>query len=252
MEKPNSITHYTSLEVVHILLNQALSKDDGEIVIHASLLTMMNDSGEGCYVLNKYFTDSTLKKEKKEKWEKEFYPNNQPFIFSTIATSIDSRHNGSLPMWKMYGNDCKGALIRFDTRKMKEFCDANGYIFAPCKYLNTNDVQKLIKEFNQGRVSFEEILTEACLSKHTSWSYESEWRVIRCSSQENILTKYTNRGIIEYIEISIPIELIEEICLGPLTNPNSFESLKQLKNKLSEKFKDKVHFNLTKSKITIQ
>lgn len=252
MEIPSSITHYTSLEVVHILLNQALSKDDGEIILHASLLTMMNDSGEGCYVLNKYFTDSTLKKEKKEKWEKEFYPNNQPFVFSTIATSIDSRHNGSLPMWKMYGNDCKGALIRFDTRKMKEFCDANGYLFAPCKYLTTKDVQKLIKELNQREASFEDILTETCLSKHTSWSYEKEWRVIRFISQENILTKYTNRGIIEFIEISVPIELIEEICLGPLANVNSLESLSQLKNKLSEKFKDKVHFNLTKSKITIQ
>ena len=70
---------------------------------------------------------------------------------------------------------------------------------------------------------------------------------------DDIKTKSTQRGIIEYVEFKIPIKYIEEICLGPLSNDNSFDSLKLLYDKLVERFSSgEVHFKLAKSKITIK
>ena len=252
MSSPSSIVHYTSVEVVHILLDKALSSEDGQITLHLSSLTMMNDKGEKNYVLDKYFTDSTFKTEKKKEWDAEFYPFHLPFIFSTIPTDKDTKGKGSLPMWKMYGDNCKGAFVRFKGKTVEDFCKKHDLIFEACKYKTTKQVEELITSFNQHNTSFEKILKEACLTKHTSWKYENEWRVVHLTSQEQVKTKPTPRGIVAFIELQVPIDWIEEICLGPLADVHtSLESLSILRDKLKTKFGAQVHCNINSSKISI-
>ena len=269
MNMHSTVAHYTSEEVINSILNGALESGKPYITMHLSLLTMMNDSGESDYVLNKYFTNSKLKTELKRRWDNDFYPKNKPFIFSTIKTDTRTKNNGSLPMWKMYGNDGKGVLIRFKGESIIRLCEekrskAEKCIFEPCRYKSTTEVNDLIKKFNNSNTHttnsdendllFKEILNETCFTKHFSWEYENEWRmVVYKDVPDDIKTKSTQRGIIEYVEFKIPIKYIEEICLGPLSNDNSFESLKLLYDKLVERFSSgEVHFKLAKSKITIK
>ena len=248
MSSPSSIVHYTSVEVVNILLNEALSSKDGQMTLHLSLLTMMNDKGEMSYVLDKYFTDSALKREKKHAWDTEFLPAHQPFIFSTSATDVNTKENGSLPMWKMYGDDCKGAYIRFNGEAVGDFCKKHGLIFERCEYRTIREVGERIKKFNHDNTSFEEILKEACLTKSIAWNYEQEYRIICLTNQESVKTK----AIPKFIELKIPIDLIEEICLGPLADAHtSLESLSLLRDKLKVKFREKAHFKIRQSKISI-
>lgn len=256
MTLTGSVAHYTSLEVINIILNSALSSDNGEFTLHLSHLAMMNDLGESRYVLDKYFTHSNTKKKLKDEWDSEFYPLNIPFILSTISTDRHTCNNGSLPMWKMYGDDCKGAFIRFDKNKLYKFCKDNGYEFMECNYCTVNEVSEIITKFNmkKGAPPFDELLYESSFTKRIDWEYEKEWRVLVKSNNGKIKTKNTSRGIVEYIEIAFPIKLIEEICIGPLANQdNTLASLDSLKNKLRAKFVEKnIDFNIKKSKIQIR
>lgn len=249
---PSSVVHYTSTEVVNTVLNNALESKKPSITMHLSHLEMMNDANEGRYVLDKYFTKSKIKAELREQWNNDVNNLHMPFIFSTSATTRRSQNVGSIPMWKMYGDEFKGALIRFGAGNIKQFCKDKGFLFSPCVYRKTADVKSLIKEFNQNEPQFDELLNKACLTKHTAWEYEKEWRIIYTSSKDKAKTISTARGLITYIEVDFPLNLIEEICLGPLSNNQTLESLKLLSDKLKVKFNDNVHFKVTKSKISIQ
>lgn len=242
-----SVAHYTSLEVIKIILNSSLSSDNGEFILHLSLLTMMNDMGESRYVLDKYFTSSKRKKNLKDKWDNEFYPSNMPFILSTISTDIHTRNNGSLPMWKMYGDDCKGALMRFKKKELHEFCLSKGYEFRPCDYYTVKKVCEIVKNFNMrsNYASFDDILHESSFTKRIDWEYEKEWRILVKSNKERLKTKNTTRGQVEYIEIAFPINLIKEICIGPLARQDtSLACLESLKKKLKAKFGEIINFKL--------
>lgn len=236
-------------------MNDALSSRDATFALHLSLLSMMGDSdGYGEIILDKYFADSTRKKDLKKEWDNDFYPDNLPFVFSTVA--IDDKAGGSLGsllMWKKYGNAGNGALIRFDWKKLQAFCRVNGYRFSPCRYRDIEDIDVLIRLFYHDDLSFARILEEVCLAKSISCVYEQEWRVICYSGRDNIHTKPTSRGIMSYVEIRLPIELIEEICLGPLTDEKTtLESVLLLKNKLRDKCGGRVNFEVTKSKIDMK
>lgn len=257
MTLTGSVAHYTSLEVINIILNSALSSDNGEFTLHLSHLAMMNDMGESRYVLDKYFTHSNIKKKLKDEWDSEFYPLNIPFVLSTISTDSHTRNNGSLPMWKMYGDDCKGAFIRLDKNKLYKFCKDNGYEFMECNYCTVKEVNEIIRDLNKKNMEmkalFNDILCESSFTKRIDWEYEKEWRVLVKSNNEKIKTKNTSRGIVEYIEIAFPIKLIEEICIGPLANQdNTLASLDSLKKRIKAKFGENIDFNITNSKIQIR
>lgn len=253
MSLPSSVVHYTSVDVLSILLNGALTSSSGDIVFHLSQLAMMNDSGEGKYLLDRFYTNSLHKTALKQDWDKNYYPTHIPFILSTIATNKDTRNRGSLPMWKMYGDDCRGALIRFDRLKLEKYCKTKKLKFLQCKYRTVQEVNALVADFNKEEVEFDKLMLESCITKQMCWNYENEWRIIAYSSKENIKTKSTSRGLVEYIELALPIDLIEEICLGPLCDKdNTFQSLSLMKDKLIDKHGDKMHFKISQSTISLK
>lgn len=253
MKYPNSVAHYTSIDVLNILFNGALNGEDGVITFHLSHIEMMNDDGEGKLLLSKFFTDSIKKTELKKEWDSDYYPTHIPFVLSTIATDVVSRNRGSLPMWKMYGDDCKGALIRFKGDSFGKFCENHGLMFSECNYTSTSDLSKIVADLNRKSAPFSKIMNTSCFTKQLCWQYEKEWRVVMFRNRDSIKTKSTNRGIIEYMELNIPLELIEEICIGPLCPKNpTLVSLELLKQNLAQKHPGKVNFKVTKSNIPLK
>jgi len=253
MKYPSSVAHYTSLEVLNILLNGALNGTDGVITVHMSHIAMMNDAGESELLLSKFFTASIKKTELKKQWDTTYYPNHTPFVLSTIATDVASRNRGSLPMWKMYGNDCMGALIRFNGDRFGKFCEKHGLMFSECNYISTSDLLKIVTDINRRNATFSEIMQISCFTKQLCWKYENEWRVVLFGNQDIIKTKCTSRGILQYMELSIPLELIEEICIGPLCSRDAtLTSLRFIQKQLTQKHPGKVNFKITKSNISLK
>ena len=259
MKPPSSVVHYTSLDVLSTILNKALENGSDAITLHLSHLTKMNDSGEGRFVWDRFFTDYFKKQNLKSSWE-EYYLSHMPFVLSTIATDNISKNNGSIPMWRMYGNEFKGALIRFNGEKLTAYCTEKGYRFESCDYRTITDVGKIIKGLNKISPKannlleyFDEIMRRSCFIKNICWNYEKEWRILAFAETAAVKTKQTLRGLVEYIELDIPIDLIEEICIGPLCNEDiSMSSLELLTSKLQSVHNDKVHFKISKSKLPIR
>ena len=250
---PSSLAHYTSVDVLKIILEGALASEKGEFTMHLSHLAMMNDAKEGAYTLDRYFKDSIKKDTLRRKWEDEYFPKHIPFILSTIRTTTETRDKGSLPMWKMYGDDFKGALIRFNFGKLKKYCEDNSLLLASCEYMTTKECSELIKQLNGVEPNFDELLEKSSLIKNRCWEYENEWRIVAKRTIDDIKVKNTARGVVQYIELKFPIDLIEEICLGPMNNSVFTKpSLILVKDKLINKFRNKVHFNIKSSNINIR
>ena len=251
---PSSVVHYTSLEVVRIMFDKALTGTEANVTFHLSNHTMMNDYGEGSIILDRFFTDSNFKRSLKKEWE-ECFLNIRPFIFSTSSTDNNTRSKGNISMWKMYGNEFRGAYIRFNFKELKEFCDSNNLELIQCDYLTTSDVSKIISQLNNGNnTEFTDILKHVCKTKTIEWSYEKEWRIVvkKDVTGREVKIKNTDHGLVEYVELDIPIRLIKEICLGPLCNQNDLECLDTLKNQLISIFGNNVNFKIQKSSIKIR
>lgn len=230
--KPSSVAHYTSYETIKKILTDALSS--GEITLQLTHLSEMNDASEES-ILNKYFTDSECKKERKKDFQK-FYDDNTPFVFSTIRVDRLTCRQGSLPMWKTYGDNCKGALLKFDWKKLNDFCTGRKY-FKPCEYKNTQEVSQIIKALNQQKnptdSTFLEILQQSCFTKKIDWKEEKEWRILILSSNDNAKENDAHK---KYIELSLPINFITTIQLGPLCKEENElpELIAELKRKFPE------------------
>ena len=251
-DTPSSVVHYTSLEVVRIMFDKALTDRNVNLTFHLSNQTMMNDYGEGAIILDRFFTDSNLKRSLKNEWE-EYYSSHCPFIFSTSSTDNNTKSKGNISMWKMYGNEFRGAYIRFNFKELKEFCVSNNLELIQCDYLTTSDVSKIISQLNN--TNFTNILEHVCKTKIIEWSYEKEWRIVvkkDVSKSSDVKIKNTDHGLVEYIELGIPIRLIKEIRLGPMCNQNDLECLDTLKNQLISFLDGNVNFYIQKSSIKIR
>lgn len=251
---PSSVVHYTSLEVVNILLNNIYEDENKKpfLIMHLSHLTMMNDLNEGRLILDKFFTDSEKKKNLKQEWNEKYASKEEPFILSTISTDNNTKNIGSLPMWKMYGDDCKGAFLRFDKKGLLDYCNANGYIFDKCNYLSSKEINEKVKNFNING-SFDVIYKDSAFAKNLCWKHEKEWRLLKKAPSTEIKFKYTSRGIVEYVELKMPLKLLKEICIGPLANNEIvLQSLNLMKQQLVSKYPSDIVFKISKSKILMR
>lgn len=255
---PSSLLHYTSLDVVQILLSDAIKENRETLKFHASHLKMMNDLKEGSLILDKFFTDSGTKTALKEKWEK-YIESHTPFVISLIKSTKTTKGKGGIPMWKMYGANGFGAYLRFDYDKLSEYCSENLFNLKKCDYSSNGYIKGKIKELNNYREEknannhddyFDELLNISSFTKSIEWEYENEWRILIPKDQNTALTKSTSRGIVEYTEVELPLTALKEICLGPLTDANSLMSVRYLCDKLQDITDTKI--KLEKSKIAIR
>lgn len=253
-EKPSSLVHYTSLATLSSILNNAM--ESGILTFHLSHLYMMNDANEGKLILDNYFTESNKKTDQKIGFE-DYISNNIPFIMSLSRSSNDTRHYGLLPMWKMYGDNFTGCMLRFDYKRLNDYIgdinDSNIEL-NKCDYKNSVDIAKAIKDLNDSKIApdYSKLLRTAAFSKYHTWEYENEWRIMIIEDTKNVLYKFTNNGIIEYCKFEIPLTCLKEIMLGPLTNVYTKKSVIDQVALIKTKYDLNNKISITKSKIAIQ
>lgn len=244
---PTSVVHYSKYETVKLIIENALKSKNGELTIRLSCIDDMNDPMEGNFIWNRYFTTSTKKQKLKIEWQK-YLNDHKPFIFSTCATDNKSRNKGKLPMWAMYGDHTKGALIRFNWKNLKSYFKELGNTYKSIEYSTTMEARKVIAELNSFQADFEKLMMEGCFTKHKDWEYEQEWRLI-VFNNDIVMTE----GNKIFIEIKLPISFVEEICLGPSHKDTAMQEMQEVKQRFIEAHPDKnVHFKVTKSKINIK
>jgi hypothetical protein len=240
---PSSLLHYTSLDVVKILLSNALKENRETLKFHASHLKMMNDLKEGSLILGPFFSDSNLKKELKVDWEK-YISSHVPFVLSLIRTDPNSVNKGHIPMWRMYGANGSGAYLRFDYGTLEKYCNKNSLVLKKCDYSSSYDIRGKVKKLNENLKKelnannkedyFDGLLDISSFTKSIEWKYENEWRILIQRNQNTVLTKSTSRGIVEYTEVELPLMALEEICLGPLTSEDNLRATKIMCDKISQ------------------
>lgn len=147
-----------------------------------------------------------------------------------------SEDSDSLTMWRAYGNDGRGVAIGINTEKLFQFITSHSDLyFLKVKYMDTlshmqsfaeDDLEKIYNDIeirDDGSVSsgwdiFSELYETSYLSyKNKAYNAENEWRVVLikgggCKYRES------NGLIIPYCELEIPIELVEDIMIGPTAN----------------------------------
>jgi hypothetical protein len=157
-------------------------------------------------------------------------------------------------MWKMYGDNGKGAFLRFDFKKLNKYCESSEspLKLKPCNYLTTPAKSSLIKELNSyiSLQEFNKLLDISSFTKSIEWEYENEWRILAICPQNEACTKITGRGITEYVEVDLPILALKEICLGPQTNINDYNSICYMCENLNDKIKAQ-EIKVSKSKLKI-
>ena len=253
---PSSLVHYTSLEVLHSLLQGAI--EGGMITLHLSHQRMMNDPYEGELFINNFINLYLQNDADKNNWEK-FRRKHTCFVFSTIRSARESMYDGSQLMWKMYGDDFRGALIKFNydllQKFIKEVNQTKGYtsvVLEKCEYLEISSKQAG-EVAKIGKNDWHTCIKRSAFVKPLFWNGEKEFRIVVIADEQVAKTKNTARGIVMYYELKIPIELIRAIIIGPKCDQTiTLTSLEHLKNKINEKQQNKANFTISQSSAKIR
>lgn len=99
--KDLKLGHYTSLATLPLLIRESHGEDIPTVRLTNS--SQLNDPSEG-KILHQYIFDTMVRNYKKDR-----------AYISSATTAIDS-----LPMWKQYGDDCKGVLMIYDGKFLQE------------------------------------------------------------------------------------------------------------------------------------
>lgn len=174
-----------------------------------------------------------------------------------------SAHHDNLPMWKMYGNGGRGAMLIFDT---KELIDQWGGLLQPCIYTHSEQFTTTIEmlfhpeshsEFEQFSVTQKSLVGLHLLPmfisilKNNDYFYEKEIRLVGLGNpffdkEREQLFRLSNGKIIPYVETFMSKKALKGICLGPLVDSSNKETLEEfLKNKGYDKVvvtQSKIHY----------
>ena len=257
---PSSLRHYTTLEVFKEMLQPWLNSDDRNqpyLNFHASLFSKMNDANEGSIIYDKFFTESIHKQGYKERYI-EFLNGRQQFI---ISFTHSTRSLDLLPMWFIYANDAKGIFLRFDGQKLLDWAKSEDDCeLDSCYYMKSKEIADTIadlnlkapKEYQDANHFFNKFVYETVLSKNKYWEHEDEWRIVKLETDNNIKQKATNRGLVEYIDVHLPLDALKEVCIGPKANKEwVHKSLEVLFSKIKAKC-GKCDIKVNESSIKLQ
>ena len=228
------------------------------ITLHLSHQRMMNDPYEGELFIKSFIERCLQNDGDQDNWEK-FRRKHTCFVFSTIRSTRESMYDGSQLMWKMYGDDFRGALIKFNYDLLQKFINelnrTNCYtsiVLEKCEYLDISskqagEVAKIAKNDWHTRIE------RSAFVKPLFWKGEDEFRIVVIADEQVAKTKSTSRGIVMYYELKIPIELISAIIIGPKCDKTiTITSLEHIKNKINEKHPNKAHFTISQSNAKIR
>lgn len=105
-------------------------------------------------------------------------------IRDNIRISCFSEKLYNMPMWAHYASNHAGFCIEYDFTNLDYNNDFVKYLF-PIKYLESRyDITNILtrsieKHVNEGKIDSRVILLAfLMITKHDSWSYEKEWRIV--------------------------------------------------------------------------
>lgn len=280
MQEENTVYHYTSLETLNNIINQA---NEQYLKLRATHIDFLNDYTEHSIAIdllkNKLIEyDNSLDKNISKNFHNllndkrmsffryEEIDDLYPFIIS-FSECWDS-----LPMWNTYANKSKGVALGFDKDKLSKL---QGFKFEKCAYesmeyelylsKNIERIHSCLKVNSYGMMSFLSGFGSKLLNQHfkylpilknKSYNYENEYRLIipnKVIDNEELKFQASDTLLKPYKEILIPFECLTEIVLGPQLNLEKLKSglfilLKQ-KNKLISLDKENGKIHLRKSNI---
>lgn len=117
--------HYTSLATLPLLIRESHGEDIPTVRLTNS--SQLNDPSEG-KILHQYIFDTMARNYK------------TPSVYiSSATTALDS-----LPMWKQYADDCKGAVMTYDGEFLQEILkpskSTNNKLYQVC-YIATDEIE---------------------------------------------------------------------------------------------------------------
>ena len=252
------LLHFTSIEAFLGMLSPWMNSDKKEdapyLTLHATVFSKMNDAGENKIIYDNFFTDSEWKNQIKTQYEN-YLKTEKPYVISFVRGELKSKID--IPMWLNYGKGATGIYLRFDLKKLNEYYKGKeNYRFDKCQYVNSQDKKDKIADLNLYRrigncdSLFDEIKETSIFLKDKCWEYENEWRIVKFEKDENAKQKITSRGVIEYTEITIPLNTLSKIHIGPKANK---EWCEQTLKVILAKIKDyNCSFNIEISNLKIQ
>ena len=213
MEKPKSLYHYTSIDVMCKLFTNI---QDDLFIFHASSTETMNDGAEYEFVREQCSDEST-----EIIMEKEL---GIPFALCF------SESGECVPMWTMYANKGNGVCLKFNFDKLGEYFkelkkgDNRSMSFSKCMYkpINANKKKKpfSVSDTYPDIDQLKKNMIETSFIKPKCFSYEQEWRLMVWqdwlpNKKNNIAFKVRQDILCPYIEIPVSINSLEEIIIKP-------------------------------------
>lgn len=217
--EPSVLYHYTSLEALFSIISKVETIRTGEtpsegerhIKLWASHCDFLNDSTEGTLLPN------VLKRFKKFK-DLDIYAlasmSGYPLIISFSELEDD------LNMWRSYANDGRGVAIGFNFKKLNEIkeVDCDRRPLCKCEYTTGNSLWEQYKnrdfpEVYENLSPLSKELNNMMKYKDSHFASEKEWRFVACDIPNKF--RMSKNLIIPYKEISMPLDIIDSITLGP-------------------------------------
>lgn len=183
----------------------------------------------------------------------------RPFIFSMVGhrETIKSYPSCEIPMWKMYGNDFCGVRLRFKFEDIKKYCeDTENTDLYPCYYLTKEEMKKEGREIRNSvkvdtdgtKTNLERLYKNSVLYKTCDWIYENEWRIVMWEKNVTKMAFKPNGRL--YRAVTIPLDLLKEIEIGPKADQKAIESSLDLLN-AKINYEVNIDFKIVKSKLEI-
>ena len=233
---PQSLYHYTSFETVsYILCKEAL--ENRLLSFHFSNPLQTNDQNEVHFFQEHVFGTKAggILEEKMDKLKGII---GDPFTLSLIHHEGKGYPSCEIPMWKMYGNNFQGVRLRFNGKKLEDFCKSNEIDLIDCQYMKVTEMKekgRKIRNYSDEQLSA--IYKDAIRYKTYDWKYENEWRLVKWCNKIELKEFNGITGRI-YINVMLPLDCLEIVEIGPKADQTAFEaSLFLLKEKYNAPFK---------------
>lgn len=257
MAEQRKLYHYTTLDALSYII-----KEDS-LHFNLSEYCSLNDKDELNYFdrevfnllrQNKYLNSSSFINIQQQRTGQQHMEQTDSFYVLSFSEAKDS-----LPMWSMYGDNCRGAVIEIDSpiqessnnslkeliKKFESFEESAPPSFIKEDY-NTDDslVEMVVKLLTMAQI--ENISTDyiyeaynrfvkkfSIYVKSPFFEYEKEWRLaIRLHNnreKDKIKSRICKNGnIIHYYEHTMEKEKLKRIILGPLCNNEAKGNLEKL------------------------
>lgn len=237
----NMVCHYTSTNVLCSMLQDVMKRNMQEpdrvhdqIVFWATHIRFLNDPSEYRFYVSQWVRELLqydhkynagahreviLKNSKYLSFMADYVCD--PFVVSLCKKRDD------LVMWNSYGDRGKGICLEFDPEKLATITDTS---LGDCRYVAPDDTifddreladaldyLKGIPDNPQKLVpisQWSKALDRLCCTKSKDYEHEAECRLVKNSERYRFTEK---NGYRPYVEISVPIDALQRIVVGPCT-----------------------------------